>query len=84
MKFASSQGGEQSVGLRNTHFARLEIHFRRAANRTGWWRTLPGGFAFPGGRSFAGFEGAVGLTFSVIVRTQRTGSTRINPCLGFA
>jgi hypothetical protein len=27
----------------------------------GGWRTLPGGFAFPGGRSFAIFEGAEGL-----------------------
>jgi hypothetical protein len=38
----------------------------------------------PGGRSFAVFEGTVGLTFPMFEPSQRMGSTRINhPCLGF-
>jgi hypothetical protein len=32
MKFASAEGGEQSVGLRNAHFARLEMQFRHDAH----------------------------------------------------
>jgi len=40
------------------------------ASTLGGWRTLPGDFAFPGGRSFAGFEGTVSAN-----RTQERHAT---------